>query len=366
MNVFELDGDLIERYEQFARSFTDIRSADLKAQIDEIYDGGTFWPEPLIGLNPRYRSGGSVAALGGDPSLPDVFSLGSPRKPITLHRHQEQAFFKAKQGKNFIVTTGTGSGKSLCFFVPIIDRVLQARRAGASRRTRAIIIYPMNALANSQLEELDKFINASNLPDNLKPTFARYTGQESDTERRRVADNPPDIILTNFMMLELLMTRQDGLDRQVIANMGRLEFLVLDELHTYRGRQGADVAMLVRRVRERMGSPEMLCIGTSATMSSGDADGGRDTVARVGSILFGSPVLADDVITETLDRATEWGGGEAAFLAALTLAITDPATPSEWRTDPLAVWIELNIGLDAGETLKRRTPRTLVSFRVNG
>uniref|UniRef100_UPI000A731CCF hypothetical protein n=1 Tax=Sphingopyxis terrae TaxID=33052 RepID=UPI000A731CCF len=73
MNVFDLDNDLIGRYEQFARSFTDIRSADLKAQIDAIYDSGIFWPEPLIGLNPRYRSGGSIAKLvedgSADPAL---------------------------------------------------------------------------------------------------------------------------------------------------------------------------------------------------------------------------------------------------------------------------------------------------------
>ncbi len=361
MNVFDLDADLIGRYESFARSFTDIRSTDLKAQIDEIYDSGVFWPEPLIGLNPRYCSGGEVVKLGGEPELTDVFSLGAPRKPIILHRHQEQAFHKAKQAKNYIVTTGTGSGKSLCFFIPIIDRVLQARRANEARRTRAIIIYPMNALANSQLEELDKFIGESGLPDHLKPTYARYTGQEGEPDRRRVADNPPDIILTNFMMLELLMTRQDELDRRVISNMGGLEFLVLDELHTYRGRQGADVAMLVRRVRERMGSANMLCIGTSATMSSGEPDGGRATVARVGTALFGSPVAPDDVITETLDRATEWSGSDTAFIAALRKAIEDPVDVTDWRSDALAVWIELNIGLDAGETLKRRTPRTLTS-----
>lgn len=131
----------------------------------------------------------------------------------------------------------------------------------------------MNALANSQREELEKFIEGCGLPDDLKPTFERYTGQESDADRRRIAADPPDIILTNFMMLELLMTRQDGVDRDVIGNMKGLAFLVLDELHTYRGRQGADVAMLVRRVRERLGAEKMLCIGTSATMASGDEDG---------------------------------------------------------------------------------------------
>jgi len=363
VNVFELDASLIETYKRFTRSFTHIRSGELKRQINAIYDSGAFWPDPLIGLNPRFKSGGSVMDLVGeavaDPALAEVFAVGAPRRPITLHRHQEQAFHKAQARRNFIVTTGTGSGKSLCFFAPIIDRVLRSRRAGEGKRTRAIIIYPMNALANSQLEELDKFVGESGLPGDLKPTFARYTGQEGDADRRRVADNPPDIILTNFMMLELLMTRQDELDRRVIANMAGLEFLVLDELHTYRGRQGADVAMLVRRVRERMGSAAMLCIGTSATMSSGEADGGRETVARVGTTLFGSAVSPDDVITETLDRATRWSGSEAAFTAALTKAVLDPAAASEWHADALAVWTELNIGLDAAETLKRRTPRTL-------
>src|SRR5262249_38889240 len=151
-------------------------------------------------------------------------------------------------GESFVVTTGTGSGKSLCFFIPIVSTVLAERRKSPARRTRAIVIYPMNALANSQMEELDKFI--SNVPGERPITFARYTGKEDTEDRRRISENPPDILLTNFMMLELLMTRQDELDRRVIGNCAGLSFLVLDELHTYRGRQGADVALLVRRVRE--------------------------------------------------------------------------------------------------------------------
>jgi ATP-dependent helicase YprA (DUF1998 family) len=83
-------------------------------------------------------------------------------------------------------------------------------------------------------------------------TVARYTGQESDTDRKQIADNPPDILLTNFMMLELILTRFEDVDRRVVEHCQGLEFLVLDELHTYRGRQGADVALLVRRLRERL------------------------------------------------------------------------------------------------------------------
>jgi ATP-dependent helicase YprA (DUF1998 family) len=159
---------------------------------------------------------------------------------------------KAAAKQSFVVTTGTGSGKSLCFFIPIIDAAIRARKTGEPARTRAIVIYPMNALANSQLKELEKFIDQCGLPEHFRPTFARYTGQESQEERLRIQQAKPDILLTNFMMLELLMTRQTLLDRAVIANAQRLDFIVLDELHTYRGRRGADVAMLVRRVRDRL------------------------------------------------------------------------------------------------------------------
>ncbi|WP_447858105.1 DEAD/DEAH box helicase [Pseudomonas aeruginosa] len=316
MNVFDLDADLLSRYEAFARSFTMIRAKDISAQVEDIYRSGKFWPEPLIGVNPHFEPGRALMDLAEegvvDPDLPKVFAFGADRSPISLHRHQDQSLSKALQGRNYIVTTGTGSGKSLCFFVPIIDRILKAKRAGAAPRTRAIVIYPMNALANSQREELEKFIEGCGIDPNLKPTFERYTGQESDTERKRIAAAKPDIILTNFMMLELLMTRQDGLDQEVITNMEGLEFLVLDELHTYRGRQGADVAMLVRRVRERLGAQNMLCIGTSATMASGDEDAGRRAVAKVGTTLFGSSVHEDDVITESLSRCTEGGAARGA------------------------------------------------------
>ena len=103
----------------------------------------------------------------------------------------------------------------------------------------------MNALANSQMKEIDKFIGQSGLPDALKPVVKRYTGQESQEERQRSAANPLDILLTNYMMAELLLTRQDDLDFRVVKSVTGLEFIILDELHTYRGRHGADVAVLV-------------------------------------------------------------------------------------------------------------------------
>ena len=142
-----------------------------------------------------------------------AFTTPSASKPP----EHEIRIAKAAHRHSFVVTTGTGSGKSLCFFVPIIDASIRARAKGEERRTRAIVIYPMNALANSQMKELEKFIDQAELSDDLRPTFARYTGQESQEERERIREAKPDILLTNFMMLELLMTRQNALDRAVIA-----------------------------------------------------------------------------------------------------------------------------------------------------
>jgi ATP-dependent helicase YprA (DUF1998 family) len=175
-------------------------AGDIRFQVEQIYATNRFWPEPLISINPHFEQGASVEQLAREGSLhPDtarVFRVDG--QPIRFHRHQAQAIAKAAQGKSFAVTTGTGSGKSLCFFVPIIDAAIRARTAGEPARTRAIVIYPMNALANSQMKELEKFIEQSGLPQNLLPTFARYTGQESQEERERIQQAKSDIILTNF------------------------------------------------------------------------------------------------------------------------------------------------------------------------
>jgi DEAD/DEAH box helicase len=212
----------VRDYERFARSFTQIRAPDIRSQVEQIYAINRFWPEPLISINPHFEEGATVEQLARDGTqhqdTAHVFRVDG--QPIRFHRHQAQAIAKAAQRQSFAVTTGTGSGKSLCFFVPIIDAAIRARAAGEAARTRAIVIYPMNALANSQLKELEKFIEQCELPVNLRPTFARYTGQESAEERDRSKQAKPDILLTNFMMLELLMTRQSTLDRAVIANPG--------------------------------------------------------------------------------------------------------------------------------------------------
>ena len=369
MNVFDLDRVLVSDYERFARSFTQIRAPDIREQVEAIYASGQFWPEPLISINPHFERAQTVQNLveGGSlhPDTARVFRVGG--EPITLHRHQAQAVAKATAGQSFVVTTGTGSGKSLCFFVPIIDAAIRARVAGEAPRTRAIVIYPMNALANSQIGELEKFMEQSVLPEALRPSFARYTGQESQEERARIRHAKPDILLTNFMMLELLMTRQNELDKAVIGNAQGLDFIVLDELHTYRGRQGADVAMLMRRVHDRLCRDRPpVCIGTSATMANEGKDEERaSAVASVASRIFGTEISPSAVVYESLQRATDPSLKSAAIVDPVGKAIDAklPATmkDDELRRHPLAVWIELEIGLTDGQRLMRRRPTTIAA-----
>jgi hypothetical protein len=214
----------------------------------------------------------------------------------------------------------------------------------------------MNALANSQMEELGKYVG--NVEGGPPITYARYTGQEDEEERRRTAENPPDILLTNFMMLELLMTRQERVDRQVMANCAGLSFLVLDELHTYRGRQGADVALLVRRVRERLQPEKLLCIGTSATMASeGSTEDKSRVVAKVASKLFAASIPESNVVVETLERITSPAATAESVRPKLGAAIDSgiPAdiTDATLRGHPLAVWVETRLGVAFSDTDQR-------------
>ena len=373
LDVFALRDSVVGEYKRFATSFTTIHAPDIREQVEGIYAGDRYWPEPLIQINPSYKRSTDVGALVANgvlnPGCADIFRAKG--EPLSLYKHQEQAIALADEGESYVVTTGTGSGKSLCFFIPIVSHVLNARRSSTQRRTHAIVVYPMNALANSQMEELTKFVEQ--FPGAPPITFDRYTGQDDQGERRRIAREPPDILLTNFMMLELLMTRQEALDRQVIGNCAGLRFLVLDELHTYRGRQGADVALLVRRVRERLQPANLLCIGTSATMASEESlEDKNRVVAAVASKLFGNEIDESNVITETLERITDSTATADSVRPSLGEAI-DSGTPRDipdagLQEHPLAVWVETRLGIsfsDVDNRWVRARPMT-VSEAVNG
>ena len=371
-DVFDFRDRLIDEYAAFSRSFSRIAASDIAQHIEAEYARGRYWPEPLLQINPNYKRSGSVQQLVTQgslhPACAALFQTGKAEghaADLHLYVRQMQAIAKARNQQSYVVTTGTGSGKSLAFFIPIIDRILKAKELDPRQRTRAIVIYPMNALANSQLEELDKFLHG--YPKGEAPfTVARYTGQESSEARQAIANNPPDILLTNFMMLELILTRYEDVDRRVVEHCTGLEYLVLDELHTYRGRQGADVAMLVRRLRERLQADQLVCIGTSATMSSTGTRADRNqTVAAVASLLFGTLITEQDVIGETLERVTNSAKDVQAvkprLLATLQRDTHSWTTFQAFEDDPLAIWVELNLGIElpSDEPPRRAKPITL-------
>ncbi|GAK52091.1 DEAD/DEAH box helicase domain protein [Candidatus Moduliflexus flocculans] len=372
MNIFDFRDRLIEDYAQYVRSFFRINDQRIRRHVEQQFDSGLLWPDPLIQLNPFFESGGAIAELVEANTLhPECRQIFQRKKdkitgigqPLRLHKHQFEAIQLAQRGLNYVLTTGTGSGKSLSYIIPIVNHVLNQ---GSGRGIQAIIIYPMNALANSQVQELEKFL-CYGYGDHPPVTFKSYTGQENRTAKDDIIQHPPDILLTNYVMLELIMTRTD--EQPLLDKARGLRFLVLDELHTYRGRQGADVALLIRRVRDRLDAPDLQCVGTSATMSGGAifAEQQRD-VAEAASLLFGAEVCPEHVIGETLRRITPSRNfDDSTERQQLVARLTDPALkPSksygEFTQDPLSIWLEQTFGVteEAGNSrLVRCQPQTI-------
>lgn len=350
MNIFSLRDKLIQNYSDYVRSFFSIRDARIQAEVRDKFDRGLLWPEVLIQLNPNFKPGGTISSLVADgtlhPLANKVFQRDKSRqnpvgKDLTLHTHQVHAIRCSARNENYVMTTGTGSGKSLSYIIPIVDHVL---KRGSGKGISAIIVYPMNALANSQQLELGKFVEFGFGTPPV--TFRRYTGQESDADKQQIVQNPPDVLLTNYVMLELILTRPE--EAGLVAAAKGLRFLVLDELHTYRGRQGADVAFLVRRLRNRIDSDNLLCVGTSATMGgSGSPAEQRAEVSRVAGLLFGAPVPPENVIGETLQPATSVQPPTPEELRAVLHPMDIPPQDDFGRftAHPLARWVERTFGL---------------------
>ncbi|AFV76072.1 helicase family protein with metal-binding cysteine cluster [Thermus oshimai JL-2] len=304
-------------FRRYAESFVTPRNPRIAEFLKKgIEEEDLLWREPFIAQKRRYRLGKSVDELIREGLLPPEIRPLLRRNPERLddptpfhpYVHQEEALRAALRGESFVVATGTGSGKSLAFGMPILAYALRERRPGI----KAVIVYPMNALANSQYRDFALRLHGSGLRIALYNGETPYTRQEgqhlkqrlaqerpiSDAEvfsREEIRQNPPDILMTNYVQLELLLTR--GEDRYLFPpeHRGILRYLVLDEVHTYAGLRGADVALLIRRLRQHTGTGESLqTIGTSATV-----DRGGEAILRFAEDLFGVPVAR--VIGETLE-----------------------------------------------------------------
>lgn len=273
---------------------------------------------PYLQVTPPYKRGKTITTLISDGTLHPSFKRlnttvledGTQVLPNSrpLYEHQVESIQKVVKGRNLLVATGTGSGKTEAFLLPIINHLLAESDAGTLSKpgVRALLLYPMNALANDQVKRLRQLLTA--FPE---ISFGRYIGDtEKDTKsalenyraqfgelplknelisREQIQQKPPHILITNFAMLEYLLLRPA--DTSLFdGDTGRhWKFVVLDEVHTYQGAQGGEIAMLLKRVRDRVHSSEksrIQYIGTSATIGdTHDATVG-ERIQKFGQGLF--------------------------------------------------------------------------------
>ena len=348
MDILNLYEQLKSSYKDYLESFVSIKDKRIEERVHEAIAKETLWPDALIQFNPNYEKGKTISqmiddGLPIDPGLSFFFEN-------SFYKHQQEAVELGCRDKEFIVTSGTGSGKSRTFMATIFNYILR-NPARYTNKTVAIIVYPMNALINSQWEELNKYKQAYEEKTGGKPcpfTFDKYTGQEDDVARTRIQQTPPNIILTNYMMLELLMTRagrEEGLRNCFLSN---LHFLVFDELHTYRGMQGSDVSFLIRRIKSQAAG-KVLCYGTSATMVSDESltrHQQREKVADVASCIFGSKFTPEQVIDETLAVGLEGNYTTSQLTAAARSRVSDVITFDQLKHLPTILWLEKEIALE--------------------
>ena len=254
------------------------------------------------------------------------------------YEHQVTAFkrlnSKGKKPENTLIVTGTGSGKSECFFIPIVDHCLREKKKGL-HGIKAMIIYPMNALATDQASRITEFLfeqdqvtpHKNNLPlvsvglfigEDIHLSQKRssynllakqhikgdeYTYHAID-DRSAMIKNPPDILLTNYKMLDNLLMKPE-FDPLWKTNGGEslLKYLVLDEMHAFDGAQGSDVALLIRRLKAKLGLTYLNCVGTSATLLSDIK--GEEVLIKFANRLFGESFTRESIIPESRQSIEE-------------------------------------------------------------
>ncbi|WP_445548797.1 DEAD/DEAH box helicase, partial [Frankia sp. CiP1_Cm_nod2] len=250
---------------------------------------------------------------------------------FTPYEHQAKAFERLSTlhgpARPTLVTTGTGSGKTESFLIPVLDHCRRARRAGRIG-VKALLLYPMNALAADQTLRINGYLEQAGPAD---VTAGLYIGDVPEvsytrvmTKRSEMRRTPPDILVTNYKMLDLLVQRADDLP---LWDGADLAYVVLDEFHTYDGAQGTDVAMLLRRLAAATGKAEpgrplgTICpVATSATLGEGSgADGGRG-IREVAGQVFGT-AFDDDALVGEARRST----GEIIVKIDYSLPVPDPA-----------------------------------------
>ncbi|MFW5828194.1 MAG: DEAD/DEAH box helicase, partial [Alkalispirochaeta sp.] len=315
--------------------------------FDRFFAGDEFFKGPYISLG---------LPLTPQPLPKRLLTIAPPFSP---YAHQIAAFRRltGREPRSTIVATGTGSGKTEAYLYPILDHC--ASVAGTPG-IKAILIYPMNALANDQAERLAQLIHGE---DRLrhKVTAGLFTGDRPGNHKAMGEDylvtnheallaHPPDILLTNYRMLDLLLVRPNRARLWRDTGPESLRFLVVDELHTFDGAQGTDLAVLVRRLKERLGIPSgrLACVGTSATIG-GEANAAA--LREYAASLFGELFDEGSVIGEVTEGATGFlAQYQAEYATLVPERRSDALDPATYQS--LTQYIEAQAELWLNETVE--------------
>ena len=316
-----------EAYLRYLTTTFPLSDAALAEQFQQqLSEEDHFVKGPFLEATPPFQTSRSLNDLIAEgvlaPGFREIQSKGLPLDR-SLYVHQEQAIRKiTADRRNLVVATGTGSGKTESFLVPILNYILRQKeqKGRLAPGVRALLLYPMNALANDQLKRLRVLLE--HYPD---ITFGRYTGETKTGQREaeehfqrnhpteprlpnellsreEMRSTPPHMLLTNYAMLEYLLLRPEDCDFFDGPHANEWRFLVLDEAHTYNGAVGIEMAMLLRRLKDRVmcnRASHLRCIATSATLGRGRQD--FSAVARFASQLFGEPFEWEDTTPERQD-----------------------------------------------------------------
>lgn len=292
--------------------------------ITALQKEGAVSKGPYLDVSDSYRTGKSLAQMIDEGEASPLFrmlegDIPDGEKEIQINRglylHQESALRKTNQGKNLIVTTGTGSGKTECFIIPIINHLLrEAEKGTLTCGVRAILIYPMNALANDQMKRLRNMLKSypnitfgiynSSTKQNEQDGIAEYGKVCKDANgyplkplkneiisRDQMQKTPPHILVTNYAMLEYMMLRPKD---DLVFSGAKLRYLVLDEAHIYRGATGMETSLLLKRLKARISNPaNILHILTSATLGGKEAD---EDIVKFADTLCNANFHAEDII----------------------------------------------------------------------
>lgn len=316
----EASKDITKKYLRYLNTAFHIGKPYDKEFASLVSDSYALAKGPYLDVTDTFKTGKSPRQLITDGVLPQSFCKVNMKIDRPLYLHQENALRRvALKGRNIVVSTGTGSGKTESFLLPILRELINEYESGTlSPGVRALLVYPMNALANDQVERLRVIL--SGFPE---ITFGVYTGQTQKKRdkalaeykklnenkepivnelisREEMIDSPPHIFITNYAMLEYLMVRPS----ENVFFEGKYshswKFIVFDEAHVYSGSTGIEVSMLFRRLRAKLPeSADIRYILTSATLGDKEDD---DKVAEFAKNLCNAPFYAEDVIRA--DRVT--------------------------------------------------------------